>query len=921
MANRRTGPRRASAAAMVLAVIAAVATPGITLSVGQAPGAVCVGGWAVTNSPALGGATAVDVTYLADSPWIAGSENREGSRPSAFTAIGAEEGWTPVALAPTPNASLLTAISGAGANELWAAGAAVGSKTQPLIQHWSGGSWVRAKVPDLRFGGALTDIASLGPTTALAVGYSASLKGQHPLAYRWLNGAWGVAAPRLNDFGSLSAVAAVPDGSAWAVGWVQTRAGLRPLLQQWNGTAWRRATIRGTGPAVLTGVVAASPTDAWAVGYRQRSTGLSALVIHWNGTRWSVVNAPPVPAAGGAILRDVTLSGGDVVAVGLGWNSSSKDSLPLIATLRGGTWDVALGVGGVTSGDLIAVAAGPQLVAVGRVGSRAMAMTPCEPGHAPAPTGSTAWSAPAGTGVGGGVAARPGAPGDADGAAARPGRVGRSTTAVPPPISVPSLEIRDLSVQSGLSRTTLTYSGSASDLDGDGWTDLVIGRHARSLLVLRNVGGVFQQPFAGGYEQADRHGCSVGDIDRDGLPEIACAVGANHGLGIKANEVWLSPIDPVGTNQAALLGVDDPVGRGRRTAIFDANHDGLPDLYVANDPNRADGLPSSNRLFVNVDGVGFRPSPAAGLDVSIGGNCLAPADLDRDGWTDLIVCEAVPMARYVGLRVFHNNNGRFIEVSDQLGLTSRGDIDAKVGDLDGDGAPDIVRIGTGRLEVDLQRKGVFAQALGLAVSYAQAVTLADVNGDGRQDIYVVRGTRNVAIQDLLLLNDGTGRSFTSVALPSIQPGLGGSAIAIDYDHNGRDDLVVLHGNNLEEGPVQLLAFGPPWPGEPAPTPAPEPTPTLPPRPVPTPDPGTPTPEPAPETAAPETPPADTPLPTPELATPAPTDGIAGVPVSNAGSGTRPPALASVGGAITLGALGLAALFLFGFHARRRNDRV
>jgi hypothetical protein len=500
---------------------------------------------------------------------------------------------------------------------------------------------------------------------------------------------------------------------------------------------------------------------------------------------------------------------------------------------------------------------------------------------------------------------------------------------VPSPVSVPSLEIRDLTQEAGLSRMTLTYSGHAADFDGDGWTDLVIGRHARSLLLLRNVEGVFEEPFSGGYQQADRHGCSVGDIDTDGLPEIACAVGANHGLGIKANEVWLSPLDPTESNQAARLGVDDPVGRGRRTALFDANNDGLLDLYVANDPSRADGLPSTNRLFLNVDGKGFTPSPSAGLNRPIGGNCLVPADLDGDGWIDLIICEAIPMARYMGLRVFRNVNGRFSEVSSRLGLPSRGDIDAKAGDLDGDGAQDLVRIGTGRLEVDLQRRGIFTPAVTVPVSYAQAVTLADVNGDTKPDIYVVRGTRSAAIQDLLLLNDGTGASFTSVALPSTQPGLGGSAFAIDYDRNGIEDLVVLHGNSLEEGPVQLLAFGPPWPGEPAPSPTPA---APPPPPIPTPEPaspapglptpgippsGTPAPGASAATPGPQIPGASSAAPTPGGAAPGPDDGIPGAP---SGSAPRASGVTS-GGAITLGALGLVALLLFGVHVRRRRENV
>src|SRR5262249_55937171 len=116
-----------------------------------------------------------------------------------------------------------------------------------------------------------------------------------------------------------------------------------------------------------------------------------------------------------------------------------------------------------------------------------------------------------------------------------------------------------------------------------------------------------------------------------------------------------------------------------------------------------------------------------------------------------------------------------------------------------------------RMEIWLQSGGTFHRARTLEVTDVAAVTLADVNGDGAPDIYLVRGDdAGAAIQDLLLLNDSTGTHYTSVRLPSVQAGPGRDAVAIDYDHNGKQDLLVLHGDNKHAGPVQLLAFGPPW---------------------------------------------------------------------------------------------------------------
>ena len=46
--------------------------------------------------------------------------------------------------------------------------------------------------------------------------------------------------------------------------------------------------------------------------------------------------------------------------------------------------------------------------------------------------------------------------------------------------------------------------------------------------------------------------------------------------------------------QAGQYGVFDPFGRGRSAKFIDANDDGYPDLFVANEKIRRDGMPSPN---------------------------------------------------------------------------------------------------------------------------------------------------------------------------------------------------------------------------------------------------------------------------------------------------------------------------------------
>jgi hypothetical protein len=376
---------------------------------------------------------------------------------------------------------------------------------------------------------------------------------------------------------------------------------------------------------------------------------------------------------------------------------------------------------------------------------------------------------------------------------------------------IPGLQVVDVTQSAGLAMTTVAYSGESTDLDRDGWPDLVIGRHGLPMLVLRNRGDGTFRKVSNGFRQADRHGCAAGNLDGDPQPELVCAIGADHGQRLKDNEVWLSPLDPTQRNAADALGLADPLGRGRQATLLDFDHDGRQDVYIANDPDRPDGLPSTNRLFRNT-GSRFRSAPTAGLDLPVGAGCLVASDLDRDGWPDLLDCESIPMAAYRSLHVFHNVHGVFEDWTRSLGLGGNSIFEAAVGDLNHDGRRDLVTLAFGRVDVWLQSGGRFHEVLELRMTHVVSVALADVNGDGAPDIYVVRGEHDGApLQDLMLLNDSTGTRYTSVALPSAQPGPGVGAITVDYDRNGKDDLLVMHGNGKRQGPIQLLAFGPPWP--------------------------------------------------------------------------------------------------------------
>jgi hypothetical protein len=138
----------------------------------------------------------------------------------------------------------------------------------------------------------------------------------------------------------------------------------------------------------------------------------------------------------------------------------------------------------------------------------------------------------------------------------------------------------------GLDDALDATSASAADLDGDGIEDLVVGARGRVVVRLSGSGWADRATDVGlatTEASVDAWGADVGDLDQDGLPDVAVAFGPD-----------------------ALAGSPGPAEQPDRVLLGDAGG-----LFV----DRSSEL-----------GVGSR-APHRNLLV---------ADLDRDGWLDLV---------------------------------------------------------------------------------------------------------------------------------------------------------------------------------------------------------------------------------------------------------------------------------------------
>jgi hypothetical protein len=142
--------------------------------------------------------------------------------------------------------------------------------------------------------------------------------------------------------------------------------------------------------------------------------------------------------------------------------------------------------------------------------------------------------------------------------------------------------------------------------------------------------------------------------------------------------------NPDGTTRSSLMAFDPSFAGGVRVATADFNGDGVPDLVVGTGPD----VPTLVRVLDGVTGaelVSLRPFEAA----FTGGVYVAVGDLTGDGVPDLVV---TPDAGG-GPRVQVYDGRTFARVADFFGIDDpnfRGGARAAVGDVNGDGVGDLI---------------------------------------------------------------------------------------------------------------------------------------------------------------------------------------------------------------------------------------
>jgi hypothetical protein len=251
-------------------------------------------------------------------------------------------------------------------------------------------------------------------------------------------------------------------------------------------------------------------------------------------------------------------------------------------------------------------------------------------------------------------------------------------------------------------------------------------------------------------------------------------------------------------------GADDK-GRGKGVAFADIDGDGDYDLFVS---NKGGG----SKLFRNDSTPGHIKytdiSAVAGDNLGDVGFCTGStfADVDNDGRPDLFIAKG-GQYEIEANRLLHNEStpGRihFRDISVEAGINTKDfTYQAAFADYDNDGRLDlfVANYGVGvknRLfhNETVAGKITFAevsQQAGVgAPGWSWAATWADVDSDGWQDLYVVRGRYPAGEPNLMYRNNHDG-TFTEIGRETglNDPNWGLGATWADVNNDGRLDLFI-----------------------------------------------------------------------------------------------------------------------------------
>ena len=276
---------------------------------------------------------------------------------------------------------------------------------------------------------------------------------------------------------------------------------------------------------------------------------------------------------------------------------------------------------------------------------------------------------------------------------------------------------------------------------------------------------------------------SIAPVDIDNDYNLDLVIGNNG-----ANTLYINNGDSTMTEDPSNNCVSQAIG-GSFSMWADVDNDCDLDVFW---PTNG----TANNVFLRNQGDGNFVKENSGTLVTSGIACAAAAwaDVNNDGWIDLLACDRFGGTNYL----FINNNGTsFTRIDTGTIANSTGTIwGCAFADIDNDNDPDLflanqsgnnfLLINEGGLYFRHDTTSIISQEGNSSVSG----TFGDYDNDGDLDLYV---GRNQFVSNYLYTNDGLG-NFTKVSSgPGLSSNLNtGTTSWVDFDNDGDLDLYAPH---------------------------------------------------------------------------------------------------------------------------------
>jgi trimeric autotransporter adhesin len=364
-----------------------------------------------------------------------------------------------------------------------------------------------------------------------------------------------------------------------------------------------------------------------------------------------------------------------------------------------------------------------------------------------------------------------------------------------------------------------SYQVAICDIDGDGKPDLAVTNIASNTVsVYRNTstsGAITSSSFATKVDFAtgsQPYGIAMGDVDGDGKPDMVVVNHISNAVSVYRNTATSGSI----TSGSFATKVDFAAGNNPISiAICDIDMDGKPELVVSN------WLDNTISIYRNISTRGSisTGSFAARVNFASGSHPrgIATDDIDMDGKPDILIANN------------GSNNISIYRNTSTIGAITSGSIAARVnfttgiqpihvaiGDLDGDGKPDVTVANNGSNTISVFRNNatsgtITGTSLMSKVDFATGGTpynssIGDFDGDGKPDLAVANSSSNTVS---VFRNTATSGSITSGSFAA-KADFGTAAspryVAVDdLDGDTKSDLVT---SNLSANSISVLRNAP-----------------------------------------------------------------------------------------------------------------